>query len=216
MMREGLSLLLEAEERFVVVGEDFHRAAIERGVEQLRPDILLLDTSLMESGEIVSVASLQELSPETRIIMLASLAWDESVHRFMNEGACGYISKQAPSSEIPKAIIQVMDGNYYLSPQILNRVVETYLEGTRTKPRGRNEDNHKYLGYNQLSEREREVFYLLLEGKSRKEISEELNISPKTADKHRANIYRKTRVENATQLLHYAMDLNLTRSSLVA
>jgi len=213
MMREGLSLLLDSQLDIQIVGEAFSRDAIQKGIKNLKPDILLLDTALIQTGEIQSISSLHKFAPETKVIMLSSPSCDEYVHCALNDGALGFISKQAPSSEITDAIHHVMHGHYFLSPSILNRVIETYLEGTRTKPRGRNTNRDKYFGFNQLSVREKEVFYLLLEGHSSREISQRLNISPKTADKHRTNIYKKTGIDNSTQLLHYALNLNLTRTS---
>ncbi len=141
--------------------------------------------------------------------MLANQCVDEAVHSALNSGVRGFIVKQAASADVATAIRQVMDGHYYLSPAILNRVIETYCEGTRTKPRGRRRDHNKYAGYNQLSVREKEVFQLLLAGLSSREISQNLSISSKTADKHRASIFKKTGVENSTQLLHYAIRLQL-------
>jgi len=212
LMREGLALLLNGESAIRVVGEAFRCDEIQNGIEALKPDILLLDMALVESGEVPSIEGLHSFSPQTRIIMLSSESRDEHVHFALNEGALGFIAKQSPSSEIINAINLVMNGHYFLSPPIMNRVIETYLEGTRTKPRGSNSNLHMYEGFNHLSDREKEVFYLLLDGLSSKEISRKLEISPKTADKHRSNIYRKVGVENSTQLLHYAMKLQLVRS----
>jgi DNA-binding NarL/FixJ family response regulator len=209
MMREGLSLLLNNQPDIEVVGETFQRDMIEEGMQTLKPDVLLLDIVLIKTHEVRSIASLHKSSPETKIIMLANQFLDESVHRTLNSGARGFIVKQAASAEVAVAIRQVMDGHHYLSPAIMSRVIETYLEGTRTKPRGKRRDRNKYAGYNQLSEREKEIFQLLLAGLSSREISQNLNISSKTADKHRASIFKKTGVENSTQLLHYAIRLKL-------
>ena len=209
MMREGLSLLLNGQPDIKIVGEAFKKEIIQESIQNLKPDILLLDTALMQSREVRSIAALNKLSTATKIIMISSQNRDACVHRALNDGARGFIVKQAASSEVVNAIRQVMYGHYYLSPIILNRVIETYLEGTRTKPRGRNHAHNKYIGFNQLSEREKEVFYLLLEGISSKEISQQLDISPKTADKHRTSIYKKTGVDNSTQLLHYAINLEI-------
>ena len=214
LMREGLALLLNGESAIRVVGEAFRRDDLENGIQALKPDILLLDMTLVQSGEIPSIKDLTSFSPQTRIIMLSSESRDEHVHFALNEGALGFIAKESPSSEIISAINLVMNGHYFLSPPIMNRVIETYLEGTRTKPRGRNSNLHMYEGFNHLSDREKEVFYLLLEGQGSKEISRRLDISPKTADKHRSNIYRKVGVDNSTQLLHYAMKLQLVRSDM--
>ena len=213
LMREGLSLLLDGQPEIDVVGESFRCDEIENNIRDLKPDILLLDMTLVQSGEISSIADLNAKSVTTRIIMLSNESRDEHVHHALNEGARGFLAKQSSSSEITSAIHFVTNGHYYLSPTIMNRVVETYLEGTRTKPRGRNSNRHKYEGFNRLSVREKEVFHLLLEGMSSKEISKQLGISPKTADKHRTNIFHKIGVENATQLLHYAMDLGLSRTN---
>ena len=214
MMREGLSLLLNNQPDIEVVGEAFKRDAILEGLHDLTPDILLLDTTLMQPNEVRSIASLRNSAPEIRIIMLSNQSEDDCVHRALNEGARGFIVKQAASSEVADAIRLVMKGHFFLSPVVQNMVIETYIEGSRTKPRGNTKDHNIYAGFNQLSEREKEVFTLLLEGHGNREISQLLSISPKTADKHRISIFKKTGVENATQLLHYAIRLKLHTTSL--
>ena len=213
MLREGLSIFLNSHPDIKVVGESFRGAEIEKCLQDAPPDVLLLDTALVQSGEIESVHSLHKMAPDTKIIMVSSHDRDECVHETLNDGAVGFIIKQARSQEIVEAIQQVMRGHYYLSPTIQNMVIATYLEGTRTKPRHQNKRHDKYAGYNRLSTREAEVFKLLLEGLSRKEISQKLEINPKTTDKHRASIFRKTGVENTTQLLHYALELKLLPES---
>ena len=214
MMREGLSLLLNNQSEFKVVGESSKLDDIVESLENLQPDVLLLDPDMVDLYEVRSIAALHETAPDTKIILLSNQCKDEYVHRALNDGAHGYLVKQSPSSEISEAIHQVMAGNYYLSPAIRNRVIETYIEGSRTKPRGVKKDQNIYKGYNQLSEREKEVFTLLLDGHSSREISQLLEISPKTADKHRTSIFKKTGVENATQLLRYAIRLKLIPPSL--
>ena len=213
MMREGLSLLLNSQPDIEVVGEAFDRDEIQQSIKSLHPSVMLLDTSLIQAAKIKSIAALHKIAPKTKIIMLSNQTRDEFVHKALNEGARGFIVKQAPSSDIVNAIHQVMYGHYYLSSTIQNRVIETYLEGARTKPRGKKNGRDKYAGFNQLSDREKEVFYLLLDGHSSREISQSLNISPKTADKHRSSIFKKTSVDNSTQLLHFAIDLELTPTS---
>lgn len=207
MLREGLAILLNNESDIEVLEEPFSLDNFAEVLRETSPDVLLIDLDLLASKKL-NLDELRELSPTTRIIILSSMDLDEYVHKTLNEGALGFISKQAPSSEVAEAIQRVNGGHYYLSPPILTRVIQTYLEGTRTKPRG-DKDNNKYLGYNKLSDREKEVFKLLLEGQSSRQISEDLDISPKTVDKHRASIFTKTGVENTTQLLHYAIDLEL-------
>ena len=214
MMREGLSLLLNSQHDIEVVGEALSHEMILESIPNLKPDILLLDTTMTQDCDIQSIMTLNDTSPETKIIMLSNQSKDECVHRALNDGARGFIVKQAASSEVAYAIRQVMHGNYYLSPIIQNRVIETYLEGTRTKPRGKRKSHNVYAGFNQLSEREKEVFHLLLEGHGSREISQLLEISPKTADKHRTSIFKKMGVENGTQLLNYAIRLKLIPSPL--
>jgi DNA-binding NarL/FixJ family response regulator len=209
MMREGLSLLLNNHPDIEVVGELFDRNMIEAGIQSLKPDVLLLDATLIQPNDVGAITALYQSSPETKIIMLSDQNQGDGVHSALKSGARGFIVKQAASSEVAEAIRQVMNGHYYLCPIVLNRVIETYLEGTRTKPRGRIKEHNKFAGFNQLSEREKEIFQLLLTGLSSREISVHLKISSKTVDKHRASIFRKTGVENSTQLLHYAIRLGL-------
>jgi len=216
MMREGLVLLLENESDIEVVGEADNEEELNRQLALILPDILLLNSSLLYSFEVPSLAPLLAISPETKVIVLSSLSADENVHQLLNDGAHGYIVKQAESAEIVEAMHKVMRGNYFLSPPVMDLVIQTYLEGTRTKPRGESPEENPYDGFNKLSKREKEVFDLLIEGLNSREISEKLSISPKTADKHRSSIYGKVGVENSTQLLHYAFNLNLLNNNLAA
>ena len=159
--------------------------------------------------DVQSITALHESSPETKIIVLSDQNQENGVHSALKNGARGFLVKQAASSEVIDAIRQVVKGHYYLCPIVLNQVIETYLEGTRTKPRGRIKEHDKFAGFNQLSEREKEIFHILLTGLSSREISQSLKISSKTVNKHRASIFKKTGVENSTQLLHYAIRLGL-------
>ena len=213
MIREGLSLLLNSQPDIEVVGELFDRDKIEESVQSLKPEVLLLDSSLVQPHDVQSITALHQSSPETKIIMLSDQNQDDGVHSALKSGVSGFIVKQAASSDVAVAIRQVMKGNYYLCPIVLNQVIETYLEGTRTKPRGRIKEHDKFAGFNQLSEREKEVFQLVLAGLSSRDISQQLKISSKTADKHRARIFKKTGVKNSTQLLHYAIRLGLIDKS---
>ena len=111
MLREGLSLLLNSQADIEVVGEAFKLDMINESMQNLKPDILLLDTALVQTREVKFITTLNKISTTAKIIMLSSQTQDECVHRALNEGARGFIVKQAPSSEVVNAIRQVMAGH---------------------------------------------------------------------------------------------------------
>ena len=120
---------------------------------------------------------------------------------FFRLGASGYLLKSAAGADIITAIQASLKGETYLSPSISNKVVEGYLS---IKKSSHHEDR-----YNRLSNREREVFQMIAEGRSTKEISEILFVSPSTVKTHRANIMEKLEMRNISQLIQFAIHLGI-------
>jgi DNA-binding NarL/FixJ family response regulator len=201
IVRGGLRQLLESESDLQVVAEACDGLETLEKVRDHRPDVLLLDIAMprlsgLEVAQIVKLAS-----PETRVVILSMFEKEAYARQALNAGALGYVLKGGPSDEILAAIRAVAHGRYFLSSSITSSVVSTYL-----KTPG---EEIPDAGYQRLSERERQVFLLLVEGNPIDRISNILCISPKTVEKHRANITLKLGVSNPVEMLKYAIRTGL-------
>jgi len=213
MFREGLRLLLEKQEDLHVTAISERSKTVLTDKTGLHPDVVILITSLPESSGIEALANFRKIFHDAKIVLLTNDKEGDYVHKALNKGASGYVIKSTSSSEVEQAIRTVTRDQYYLSPDIQNLVVRTFMEGTRSKPRGNNPDGHLFRGFNLLTSREKQVFQLLVAGHSSAQIGKELGISSKTIDKHRANIYKKVGVDNPVQMLQYAYRIGFNDSS---
>jgi DNA-binding NarL/FixJ family response regulator len=201
ILREGLRSLLSADPNFDIVGEaDDGRKAV-RWVEKLGPDLLLMDLSMPRMSGMDAISEIKKRYPETKIIALTVHKTEEYLLTTLQAGVDGYVLKDATHDELVLAIHNVMAGKRYLSPGISEKVIEGYLEGK--------EDSLSVSSWQKLSQREREVLKLIAEGYKNKEIAEDLCISLKTVEKHRANLMKKLDLHNAAGLTVYAVDKGL-------
>jgi len=200
IVRSGLRQLLEAESDMQVVGEAGDGMTALEMVRERRPDVILLDIAMPRlSG--LEVAQMVKAAADTRVVILSMYEKEAYARQALEAGALGYVVKGGPSEEILAAIRTVIKDQYYLSSSITSSVVSTYLQtpGKKTVD----------AGYQSLSERERQVFLLLVEGSSTSGISDILCISPKTVEKHRANIALKLGLSNPVEMLRYAIRIGL-------
>ena len=182
IVRQGLVKLLEAEPNFRVVGEaENGRQAVDK-VEKLSPNIVLMDI-------------------QTRVIILSMHSHNRYINELFSLGASGYLLKNSTGSDIINAIHAALKGDHYLSPSISKRVIQDYIS---MKKKSATDDL-----YGQLSNREREVFQMIAEGRSTKEISDILFISPSTVKTHRVKIMEKLQVENISQLIQFAIRVGI-------
>ena len=201
ILREGLRALLTADPDFEIVGEAQDGREAVRCVEKLEPDLLLMDLSMPRMSGMDAIREVKKRFPDTRIIALTVHKTEEYILTTLKAGADGYILKDATQDELIMAIKSVMVGKPYLSPGISEKVIEGYLEGKET--------NRSLSAWETLSQREREVLKLIAEGYKNKEIAEDLCISLKTVEKHRANLMKKLDLHNAAALTVYAVERGL-------
>ncbi|UCE56465.1 MAG: response regulator transcription factor [Desulfobacterales bacterium] len=201
IVRQGLAKLIEAEPNFKVIGEAQNGRQAVRKVERLNPDIVIMDIAMPLLNGIEATRQIKKLSPQTKVIILSMHSHDRYISELISLGASGYLLKDSTGAEIIKAISAAMKGDVYLSPSISRRVVEDYLTLKKTSSR---EDL-----YTKLSNREREVFQMIAEGHSTKEISDILCVSPSTVKTHRANIMEKLQIDNISQLIQFAIRLGI-------
>jgi len=204
ILREGLRALLSADPKFEIVAEAEDGRQAVRCVEKLGPDLLLMDLSMPRMSGIDAISEIKKRYPETKIIALTVHKTEEYLLTTLQAGADGYVLKDATHDELVMAIHNVMAGKPYLSPGISEKIIEGYLEGK--------EGSLSLSSWQKLSQREREVLKLIAEGYKNKEIAEELCISLKTVEKHRANLMKKLDLHNAAGLTVYAVEKGLVSS----
>jgi two-component system response regulator NreC len=201
VVRQGLVKLLEAEPNFKVVGDaENGREAVEK-VEKLLPDVVLMDIAMPMLNGIEATRQIKKISPQTKVVILSMHSHARYINELFSLGASGYLLKNSTGSDIINAIHAAVEGNHYLSPSISEKMIQDYISMKKKSP---TDDL-----YGQLSNREREVFQMVAEGRSTKEISDILCISPSTVKTHRAKIMEKLQVENISQLIHFAIRLGI-------
>ena len=201
ILREGLRALLSTDPNFEIIGEAVDGREAVRCVEKLEPDLLLMDLSMPRMSGMDAISEVKKRYPETKIIALTVHKTEEYLLTTLQAGADGYVLKDATHDELVMAIHNVMAGKSYLSPGISEKVIEGYLEGK--------EGSQVVSSWQKLSQREREVLKLIAEGYKNKEIAEDLCISLKTVEKHRANLMKKLDLHNAAGLTVYAVERGL-------
>lgn len=199
MIREGLKQLLELEQNFNVIGfADNGRKAIDK-INELHPDILLLDVNMPVLGGIETLAEIRKNNINVKVIMLTIHNEREYLIKAVELGCDGYILKESDSDELKNAIYNVYEGKRYIQPN-MTPMLNSYLAS-------RAEDDKKLVG---LTKREIQVLKLVAEGMFNRDIAERLEISERTVKNHIANIFKKIQVSDRTQAAVFAIKNNLT------
>lgn len=199
VVREGLRLLLNAQPDIQVISE------ATTGLEAIElarsgcADVAVLDISMPDMDGIYAASQLQAECPEIRILILTMHESDTYFFRALEAGAAGYVLKKAASEDLIKAVRAVARGEAFLYPSLARKLLNNYLG------RGRPEPPIGPPGYEGLSDREREIMFLLVRGLSNQEIAENLVISPSTVQTHRTRILQKLELENTIDLVRYAI-----------
>jgi DNA-binding NarL/FixJ family response regulator len=197
IVRERLAELINLESDLLVCGEadDSHSAL--RAVESLYPDLAIIDITLKDTYGIELIRQLRERHPELPVLVLSM--HDESLYgeRALRAGARGYLNKQDATKKVIPAIRQVLAGNIFAGEK-LSALIMQKVAGGGNSSGGSPVDV--------LSDRELEVFQLLGQGQTVKQIAENLFVSVKTVEAHREHIKQKMKLKSSAELLRYAMD----------
>lgn len=202
LMREGLVLLLESQNDMEVVGQASDGVEALELARSCRPDVMLLDVGMPRMNGLETLELIRQAVPETNVVMLSRYEKEAYVHQALKAGALGYVIKGAPSSDMLEAVRSAASGNYYLSSQVQASVIGSYVEDRRSTARHGER-------IEALSDREKQVFHLIVQGNNSHQIADVLCISSKTVDKHRANIGRKIGTDNPVQMVQYALRTGL-------
>jgi DNA-binding NarL/FixJ family response regulator len=200
ILREGLRALLAGMPEVEVVGEAMDGMETIRLAGELLPDLVMLDLSMPRLNGLEAIKEIKRLQPQIRLLVLTVQKAEDYVQAALVAGADGYVLKDATSGELFQAIRSVLAGERYLSPAIATTVVSLYLGA---------QDAGIRTSFDVLSTREREVLKLLAEGYRSREIGDLLCISPKTVEKHRANLMDKLNLHNVSGLTAYAIEKGL-------
>ncbi|GBC61976.1 DNA-binding response regulator [Desulfonema ishimotonii] len=201
VLREGVRKLLEEQPDMKVAGEATDGLLAVKKVKTLKPDVALIDIQMPNLNGLEAVTLIKDAVPETQVVLLSMHKKDAYVHQALSAGALGYVLKASPMSDVLEAIRTVHHGEYFLSSKINSKLITAFLKSRTEKP--------PVSGYDLLSEREQQVFRLLVEGKSSAEIADILCISSKTVEKHRANTMKKLDIHNMVAMVKYAIKIGI-------
>jgi two-component system response regulator NreC len=197
LIRSGLRALLSRESEFEVVGEAADGYQALELVEQLKPDVVMLDVSMPRLNGIDVAQKISEKTPSTRIIIVSIHSDEGYVLRALKAGAKGYLLKASPEGDILNAVRAVAAGQAYLSPEISRLLVEEYVREMRFRGV---EDS-----YDLLSIREKEILQLLASGATNRQVAEMIHVSVATVETHRTNVFQKIGVHSLPELILYAV-----------
>lgn len=198
VFRTGVRSILDRNPEVEIVGEAGSCAAALKTVERLQPDIILLDLSLPDCNGLELTQEFDRVSSESRIVVLSMKTRAETARRAFTLGVRGYVTKDSAASHLYKAIMAVMQGQEYVSEDL---APDLHKHDRQAEP--------LEYGYDLLTAREQEVFRLLAEGKTSKQIAGRLAITAKTADSHKSNIYRKLQIADPMELVRLAARMNV-------
>ena len=199
LVRQGLRALLEANHGFEIIGEASNGVEALKLMEELSPDIALLDVMMPDLNGIETAKIAQQRGLKTRLIFLSMHANSTYVVRALQSGAMGYVLKDSDFIEIHQAIQNALEGKRYLSTAIASEVLEILL----------NADLDKSDVLAVLSPREREVLQHIAEGNSNAIIAEKLTLSVRTVESHRAHIMAKMHFNSQADLVRCAIQQGL-------
>ena len=195
--REGFAQLINYQPDLEVCGQAGTAAKAITGIEELAPDLAIVDISLTESNGLELIKQLKSRSPSLPVLVLST--HDEALYaqRAVRAGARGYVMKQAPTREVMNAIRTVLGGDLYLSDPLRSRLVREHLDG-RKREQGTEVEG--------LSDRELEIFGLIGHGDTTRRIATKLHVSVSTVETHRAHIKEKLSLRNAMELVRRAVE----------
>jgi len=200
VLRSGLRLLLQSQDDMVVVGEASGGAQVLALLEELKPDLILLDLSMPGLGGLEMLPLIRRAVPQVRILILTMHDDESYLRQALRDGAAGYVLKRAADTELLSAIRAVMRGEIYVHPSMTRALLDDILPATGSEPAS---------PWDALSERERDVLLRVARGHTSARIADQLSLSPKTVDTYRARGMEKLGLRSRAALVQFALAHNL-------
>lgn len=206
IVREGFRKMFEMEPDLEVIGEaQDGREAVSLAI-RLRPHVILMDIAMPRLNGLEATRQLTKALPATRVLILSAHSDDAYVENATEAGAAGFLLKRTSAQDVGEAIRKVHQGETFFSPSISRR-------RNRLDPQSLNRMGMLRKAARNLTSREMEVLQLIAEGKANKETCEELGISIKTVEKHRARLMEKLDIHDTAGLTRYAIGAGIIESS---
>jgi DNA-binding NarL/FixJ family response regulator len=203
VVRQGLRKLLEERPDWEVIGEAGDGREAVRLAEQHKPDVAILDVAMPLLNGIEATRQITKRVPSTRVLVLSMHADEAYVTQILQAGATGYLLKDSADVDLLNAVAEAALGRSFFSPAIARVMLDDYVRQLA--------DKGVTDRYESLSEREREIFQLIAEAKTNKEIAALLNVSPSTVETHRAHIMEKLDLHSAAEIVLYAVRRGVIR-----
>jgi DNA-binding NarL/FixJ family response regulator len=200
VVRDGLRVLLDAQEDMCVVGDAANGREAMRRVLQLHPDVVVMDIAMPELNGIEATVQMHEACPNTEVVILSMHSSTEHIFRALQAGARGYLLKDSAGTEVVEAVRAAHAGRRYLGHKIAAKVIDDYIA-----------ERHRVSPLESLSHRERQVLQLVAEGKSSAAIGSMLSLSPKTVDTYRSRIMHKLDIGDIPTLVKFAIQHGVTQ-----
>jgi DNA-binding NarL/FixJ family response regulator len=192
LIRDTWKYMLELDDRFEVLADTGDPEYAVELVQQLRPQIVLMDINMTPINGFEATERIRKIAPSAQVIGISMYAQPAYAKKMLQLGARGYVTKNSSREELLRAILEVSNGNKFICDEIKNNISEMVLEESKDLP-----------NVNALTEREIEIINLIREGFSSREIAARLNISLKTVEVHRHNVLKKLKLKNAASLVNF-------------
>jgi DNA-binding NarL/FixJ family response regulator len=206
VVREGLRIMIEADEDIKVVGEAKTGREAVAMAKQFRPDVVVMDIAMPLLNGIQATQQILSENPKTKVLVLSAHADPEYVDQLMALGVVGYLTKQTSAEMLARAVREVHSGGTFFSASVAKHLRDNYQKPSPSR-RIFKRNNIR------LTSRESELLQLIAEGHVNKQIASELKISIKTVEKHRQHLMEKLNIHEIAGLTRYAIAAGVIESS---
>ena len=197
IVRQGIALLLSRQADFEICGEAGTYEDALAAMASLKPDAALIDITLKDRSGLDLVREAKQIHPDVKALVLSMHDEEDYAERALKAGALGYVMKEHADEVVVEALRKVLRGEVYLSPMMNTRMIRQMIHGEV--------ESAEETGLSSLTDREKEIFLLIGKGLSTKRIADQLNLSGRTVEVHRAHIKRKMQCDDLAQLLREAI-----------
>lgn len=203
IFREGLKNVLAADSRLEVVGEAADGLSAVQQASKLEPDLVIMDIAMPEMSGVEATREIVKAYPHIRVIILSMHSRKAFIMEALKAGARGYVLKDSAGEKILQSVQAVLKGDSYLDSPVAAHIVDEFVK----MPDVQTGDDEELP--QRLSERERQVLRLIVDGNTNKDIADKLFISPKTVENHRTNIMAKLGLHDVIDMVKYAISSGL-------
>jgi len=197
VVREGVKRIVSTMQDVTVAGEAGSGKELLDAVKAGAFDLVILDLALPDMSGVTLLAKLRELRPRMPVFILSIYPEEEYGERMLKAGAVGYLSKECIPEDLKGALTRVLEGEKYISPQLAAKLAADYVGGRESLP------------HEKLSPRELQVMLLIAQGKTVRQISDDLELSVNTVGTYRARLLEKTKLRNNAEITYYALKHHL-------